>query len=88
MVYVNILLKPQLLKDAWAINSTHPFAPTILLHWTRGEEVLLELQQTLAPSLGAPIVQQHNILLNIASIAQSSNTAAHTLSNWSILIVQ
>ena len=44
------------------------------------EEVLLELQQTLAPFPGVHCsLQQNNILLSIASITQSSNTAAHTL---------
>jgi hypothetical protein len=43
------------------------------------EEVLLQFQQTLAPSLGAHCSKTGNILLNIASITQSSNTAAHTL---------
>ena len=42
------------------------------------EEVVLHFQQTLAPSLGSHC-SKNNILLNIASITQSSNTAAHTL---------
>jgi hypothetical protein len=42
------------------------------------EEVLLQFQQTYSTVPWCPL-QQNNIILNIASIIQSSNRAAHTL---------
>ena len=48
----------------------------VFLHWTRGGVVTISTN--LSTVLWCPL-QQNNILLNIASITQSSNTAAHTL---------
>ena len=58
-------------------NNFYYFITYILFSCIGHEKVLLQFQQTLAPSPWCPL-QQNNILLNIASITQSSNTAAHT----------
>jgi hypothetical protein len=48
----------------------------VFLHWTRRGFVTISTNLT---TVSWCPLQQNNILLNIASITQSSNTAAHTL---------
>jgi hypothetical protein len=48
----------------------------VFLHWTQGGFATISTNLSTVP--WCPL-QQNNILLNIASITQSSNTAAHTL---------
>ena len=59
-------------------NNFDYFITYILFSFIGHEEVLLPFQQTYSTVPWCPL-QQKNILLNIASITQSSNTAAHTL---------
>jgi hypothetical protein len=60
-------------------NNLNYFITYILFSCIGHEEILLQFQQTLAPTVPWCPLKQNNILLNIAPITQSSNTAAHTL---------
>ena len=59
-------------------NNVHIF----FLHWTRGG--FASISTNLSTVTWCPL-QQYNSILNITSITQSSNTAAH-IPYWSILI--
>ena len=59
-------------------NNFDYFITCILFSFIGHEEVLLQCQQTYSTVPWCPLQPKH-IQLNIASITQSSNTAAHTL---------